>query len=401
MFRKWINQYLQLKTRQVELPDESGRCFGLIPKRILFGFKKYELLPDFIPKSKLVLNPIKSSAKFFLMAVLITCQGSYSFSGNRVNNFLLGKDSLKSSKSWIASSLLPQTAADSISLLLRQTNPIFTEKWVHDELFVYSDSKYSDLPDTLDLPLLKSGEKFYFNWYGAMNSPFGPRWGVMHRGLDLDLVTGDTLVSSFDGIVRYARYNDGGYGNCVIVRHLNGLETLYGHLSQINVKENQFVKAGNFIGLGGSSGKSEGPHLHFETRYKDFSFDPYLIVDSEKKILKGETVRIFKKDILHHRYPSEEPRVQKKHVKSKRKGKYAKGKSRKSRAKKYVHKRKKKTTSSTKKIVKKTVSKKKSVPQKKSVSKSKSSSRKKPMSNKNKKSGTKKASPQKKKSKTR
>ena len=108
-------------------------------------------------------------------------------------------------------------------------------------------------------------------------SPFGPRWGRLHAGVDLDLETGDPVYSAFDGIVRVSGYNNGGYGKFMVVRHYNGLETLYGHLSQQNFETGTYVKAGDQIGLGGSTGRSTGSHLHFETRYEGNPFNPTYI----------------------------------------------------------------------------------------------------------------------------
>jgi murein DD-endopeptidase MepM/ murein hydrolase activator NlpD len=104
-------------------------------------------------------------------------------------------------------------------------------------------------------------------------SHFGWRWKRWHKGTDLDLETGDPVYSVFDGIVRVAGVHSG-YGKCIVVRHYNGLETLYGHLSRINLEANTIVKAGDMIGLGGNSGRSSGSHLHFETRYEGNQFDP-------------------------------------------------------------------------------------------------------------------------------
>lgn len=108
---------------------------------------------------------------------------------------------------------------------------------------------------------------------GVTNSPFGWRWKRWHTGQDLDLETGDPVYAAFDGIVRLSRVQ-GAYGRCVVIRHYNGLETLYGHLSKINFEANTIVKAGDEIGKGGSTGRSSGPHLHFETRYEGNPFDP-------------------------------------------------------------------------------------------------------------------------------
>jgi murein DD-endopeptidase MepM/ murein hydrolase activator NlpD len=109
---------------------------------------------------------------------------------------------------------------------------------------------------------------------GITNSKFGWRNRRWHTGLDLDLETGDPIYASFDGIVRVSGYNAGGYGRYVVLRHYNGLETLYGHLSKINFESGTVVKAGDEIGLGGSTGRSSGPHLHYETMYEGNPFDP-------------------------------------------------------------------------------------------------------------------------------
>lgn len=265
-------------------------------------------------------------------------------------SFTSNSDTLIARKNWVTKPYIPVMKSDSISLELRTSNVIFTEKWINDVLFVYENIKYPDLPDKITLPLLKQDEDFYFNWYGLLYWGYGPRWGKIHRGLDIYLVTGDSVVSSFDGIVRYARYNEGGYGNCVIVRHLNGLETLHGHLSKISVKENQFVNAGNLLGLGGSTGRSDGPHLHFETRYKDFSFDPYFLINKETNTLITDTAVINKSDIIYYRYPSEAPLV--KHKGKHKKGKYKKGKGKNNKSKTAVKGKKAKVSkgSSKKKV---------------------------------------------------
>lgn len=124
-----------------------------------------------------------------------------------------------------------------------------------------------------------------------VNSRFGPRWGRLHSGTDLDLNTGDPVYSAFDGIVRVRGYDRYGYGYHYVIRHKNGLETLYGHLSKFSAEIGQEVKAGDFLGKGGSTGRSTGPHLHYELRYKGLAFDPEFVYDFEK----GE---ITKQDLL-------------------------------------------------------------------------------------------------------
>ena len=112
-----------------------------------------------------------------------------------------------------------------------------------------------------------------------ITSNYGRRWGRMHQGLDIKVYIGDTIRSAFDGKVRVVRYEANGYGNFVVIRHDNGLETVYGHMSKHLVKPNQNVKAGDPIGLGGNTGRSTGSHLHFETRLCGKAINPALMFD--------------------------------------------------------------------------------------------------------------------------
>lgn len=116
---------------------------------------------------------------------------------------------------------------------------------------------------------------------GRVSSAYGyrPRFGRMHKGVDISLKMNDTIRAAFDGKIRLTNYEAKGYGNYVIIRHPNGLETVYGHLNKHLVKPNQVVKAGDPIGLGGSTGRSTGPHLHFETRYMGYAINPAAIFD--------------------------------------------------------------------------------------------------------------------------
>ena len=122
-----------------------------------------------------------------------------------------------------------------------------------------------------------------------ITSPFGPRWRRMHNGLDLKVNIGDTIVSAFDGKVRIVKYERRGYGKYVVIRHDNGLETVYGHLSKQLVEENQLVKAGEVIGLGGNTGRSTGSHLHFETRFLGIAINPIYMFDFPKQDIVADT----------------------------------------------------------------------------------------------------------------
>lgn len=113
----------------------------------------------------------------------------------------------------------------------------------------------------------------------VVTSNFGHRWGRQHKGLDIKVYIGDTIRAAFSGKVRIVKYEAAGYGKYIVIRHPNGLETIYGHLSKQLVAENEDVKAGEPIGLGGNTGRSTGSHLHFETRLCGVALNPALLFD--------------------------------------------------------------------------------------------------------------------------
>jgi LysM repeat protein len=113
----------------------------------------------------------------------------------------------------------------------------------------------------------------------VVTSNYGARWGRMHKGIDIKVYIGDTIRAAFSGKVRIVRYEAAGYGKYVVIRHNNGLETIYGHMSAWLVEENQTVKAGQPIGLGGNTGRSTGSHLHFETRLCGVAINPTTFFD--------------------------------------------------------------------------------------------------------------------------
>lgn len=137
---------------------------------------------------------------------------------------------------------------------------------------------------------------FVLPFDGNVTSSFGWRKGRPHYGTDIDLETGDTVLSAFDGMVRIARLNRS-YGNVVIIRHNNGLETVYAHLSKILVEPGQVIQAGQVLGLGGNTGHSFGSHLHFEMRYLGQAIDPEDFINFESAILKNNNILITKSDV--------------------------------------------------------------------------------------------------------
>ena len=140
----------------------------------------------------------------------------------------------------------------------------------------YSAHRESALPDTFRIDLrdfcMPTDSR-------VLTSNFGPRWGRQHKGLDIKVYIGDTIRAAFSGKVRVVRYEPGGYGNFVVIRHYNGLETIYGHMSKHLVTTDQAVRAGEPIGLGGNTGRSTGSHLHFETRLCGVALNPALMFD--------------------------------------------------------------------------------------------------------------------------
>ena len=107
------------------------------------------------------------------------------------------------------------------------------------------------------------------------------------------LYTGDPVVAAFPGMVRISKYNKS-FGNVVVIRHSNGLETLYAHLSKRKVQPGDLIEAGDTLGLGGNTGHSFGSHLHFEVRFLDQPIDPSLLFDVENGSLRAKTFEINK-----------------------------------------------------------------------------------------------------------
>lgn len=122
-----------------------------------------------------------------------------------------------------------------------------------------------------------------------ITSKYGPRRRRMHKGIDLKVQVGDTIRAAFDGKIRIRNFERRGYGYYLVVRHPNGLETVYGHLSKFLVDVNQIVRAGEPIALGGNTGRSTGSHLHFETRFLGQAINPIEIIDFENQVPNQDT----------------------------------------------------------------------------------------------------------------
>lgn len=157
------------------------------------------------------------------------------------------------------------------------------------DLYANWDNKYAhratELPETYKIDLRHFTMPTTSR---VITSNFGSRWGRQHKGLDIKVYIGDTIRAAFSGKVRIVRYEAGGYGKYIVIRHNNGLETIYGHLSEQLVEENQEVRSGEVIGLGGNTGRSTGSHLHFETRLCGVALNPALMFDFRTQDVTGD-----------------------------------------------------------------------------------------------------------------
>ncbi|MDR2691482.1 MAG: peptidoglycan DD-metalloendopeptidase family protein [Dysgonamonadaceae bacterium] len=149
---------------------------------------------------------------------------------------------------------------------------LYEGAWNNDFLKVYANV---NIPDSFKIDI----SSFVMPVTGMVTSPYGPRWRRFHYGTDIKLQTGDTVYAAFNGKVRVCSYERKGYGNYLVIRHPNGMETVYGHLSESLVSINENVQAGQPIALGGNTGRSTGSHLHFEFRFLGQAIDPSDIID--------------------------------------------------------------------------------------------------------------------------
>jgi murein DD-endopeptidase MepM/ murein hydrolase activator NlpD len=157
----------------------------------------------------------------------------------------------------------------------------YYSKWDSNNVDIY-DFEASQIKDDIQLVLynLEVGENWNMPLVKTISSSnFGPRWGRIHYGVDIGLRMGEAVYTTYDGIVRVKGFDRNGWGNYYLVRHKNGLETLYGHLSKHIMELGDEVKAGDLLGHGGSTGRSTGPHLHYEVRYQGLAFNPTQVFD--------------------------------------------------------------------------------------------------------------------------
>jgi murein DD-endopeptidase MepM/ murein hydrolase activator NlpD len=176
-----------------------------------------------------------------------------------------------------------------------------------------------EMDDTVLISLIDDGCGFHPPAIGDLTSNFGfRRWGrraKFHFGVDVKMEVGDPVYATFEGVIRVAK-KSADYGYMVLIRHNNGLETLCAHFSQLLVFSGQPVKAGDIIGLAGSTGRSTGPHLHFEVRFKGEKIDPNLLVHFPSGSLFNDTLQI-DKSCFKHLYEVQAAKLKAKYAKTK------------------------------------------------------------------------------------
>lgn len=243
-------------------------------------------------------KPSVRAKNFLILFLQAWVNLHYAHAQETVDSFTVSgrKAYIFSDLSWTFADVRVQPAPQTPSISVSNSGP-----WsIPDQKALFSTSWLTHVTHPLNPRKPVSGEPLFFSLLpfegsraflphsGGMSSPYGPRWGRNHNGVDIVLRPGQEVYCTFDGVVRYARYNNGGYGNLVIVRHHNGLETYYAHLDDIAVSSGKKITAGDVIGHGGSTGHSSGPHLHFEVRILDYPVNPELVFDFVNRRLKAD-----------------------------------------------------------------------------------------------------------------
>ena len=167
--------------------------------------------------------------------------------------------------------------------LMFPADELYGSNWENRWVDPFRGAAKVNFPDSFAIDCSSFVYPIAIDSMARITSKYGPRRRRMHNGLDIKVYIGDTIRAAFSGKVRMVKYERRGYGKYVVIRHENGLETVYGHLSKQIVDENQYVEAGEPIGLGGNTGRSTGSHLHFETRFLGQAINPALLFDFEKQ----------------------------------------------------------------------------------------------------------------------
>ncbi|MBQ7311260.1 MAG: peptidoglycan DD-metalloendopeptidase family protein [Alistipes sp.] len=177
---------------------------------------------------------------------------------------------------------------------IEQDSTVYGRYWDTENISAYRSVSIDSIPKAVAINLVDSLKHYRYPYVGRITSRYGMRHRRPHNGIDIALKVGDTICAAFDGRVRFSKATNTGYGTLVIIRHDNGLETYHGHLSARLVEENDRVVAGQPIALGGNSGRSTGPHMHFEVRYFGQSFDPERIINFRTGELRRDHILLKK-----------------------------------------------------------------------------------------------------------
>lgn len=217
---------------------------------------------------------MKLFVKFALSAIIACIPLSFFAQSNSSRHSRAHRDLIASQSRSQGKKLVSESAFLDFNDDIEPELDIYNEGWNSKRVNPFSEK---DVPDQCVIDV--TGYVMPVPGHVTSNYGYRPKFGRTHKGIDLKLNSNDTVVAAFDGKVRVVNYEGRGYGNYVIIRHPNGLETVYGHLNRQLVKEDQVVRAGDPIGLGGSTGRSTGPHLHFETRFMGYPINPAAIFD--------------------------------------------------------------------------------------------------------------------------
>ena len=249
-----------------------------------------------------------------LVAIFVLCLGWAATSANPLDSLAIKP--IEKLQSALVVDTLP-TADKSLSIVLFNDNTwryirtaeieadstAFTRYWDTEKISPYREVALSAIPSATPIALVDSLRSYRYPHIGRITSRYGLRRKANHNGIDIAVKVGDTICSTFNGVVRFSKATDTGYGTLVIVRHDNGLETYHGHLSKRLVEAGDRVVAGQPIALGGNSGRSTGPHLHFECRYMGQSFDPERIINFRTGELRRENLLLKRSYFsIHSRY---------------------------------------------------------------------------------------------------
>lgn len=175
------------------------------------------------------------------------------------------------------------------------SNDLYSNVWRSDRVNPYH-IPIDSMPDSVRIDMAK----FRIPHSGQVTSRFGPRRYRFHYGIDLKVNVGDSIVSSFDGKIRIIDYEAKGYGHYVVIRHNNGLETVSAHLSEVLVEHDQIVKAGELIAWAGNTGRSTGPHLHYELRYLGNALNPENLINFSNGLSLSDEYLLTKRNSFRH-----------------------------------------------------------------------------------------------------